>query len=98
MVPRGLILKVLRLQKTGMSERKIATDLHLSRTVIAQIRERSRKQKRLTAIPEPPAPRKVDTYWCHGCEAWVILRPCVACMARIARRMQTKRMQAKRLV
>ena len=83
-VPRGLAIKARQLSAAGMPDRQIAREIRLSRTVCQRLREQATERLPRQAEPEF-VPKKVQAYYCAGCERIVLLRPCVACAARAAR-------------
>jgi hypothetical protein len=81
-IPRGLAIKAASMHVAGISQRRIAREIRLSRTSCSQIEARAGKPSVASDGPPELAPRKCAGYYCPGCERTVHLRPCVACAAR----------------
>lgn len=81
-IPRGLAIKAASMHAAGISQRRIAREIRLSRTSCSQIEARAEKPSIASEGPPEFAPRKCAGYYCAACERTVYLRPCVACAAR----------------
>lgn len=88
-IPNATIRKIRDRLKDGWTQRKIAGELHVSKSLICDVHtgKRSEKAERVPKVPEYEfVPRQVAPYWCAVCRVMVIYEPCVACVAREAKK------------